>query len=115
MRVVDVVARGLRHMDSTDSDTPVRLRRGRGVFLAVQWNAPLLLLFWYPWSVFHLAMVANCFLWALGCYCAGRFRWCRALLFQPSEKGVPPRWRAAAIWMAILGLACLIAWFFESK
>jgi hypothetical protein len=86
-----------------------------GVLLALQWNAPLLLLLWYPWSVFHLTMVANCFLWALGGFLAGRFYAFRTILFQPSREGAPPRWQAASIWMAILGTACLVAWFLESR
>jgi hypothetical protein len=85
-----------------------------GVLLALQWNSPLLLLLWYPWSVFHLMMVANCFLWALGCFLAGRFHRFRTLLFQPSHEGPPPRWQAASIWMAILGTGTFIAWFLES-
>jgi hypothetical protein len=100
-------------MKALAPNRPVRLRPGRGVFLAVQWNLPLVLLFWYPWTVFHLAMVANCFLWALGCYLAGRVPWCRAILFRPSREGVPPRWRAAALWMAVLGTAGLIGWFLK--
>jgi hypothetical protein len=84
-----------------------------GIVLAVQWNLPILLLIWYPWTVFHLAMVANCFLWAMGCFLTGYYPWCRAILFRPSQEGVPPpRWRAATIWMVVLGTGCLIAWFF---
>ena len=100
-------------MVATEPNQPVRLRPGMGVVLALQWNLPLLLLFWHPWSVFHLTMVANCFLWALGCFVVGRFHRFRALLFRPYREGVPPRWQAATAWMAVFGTATLVAWFFE--
>lgn len=90
----------------------VRLRPGMGVLLAVQWNAPLLLLFCQSWSTFHLTMVGNCYLWAFGCFLAGRSARCRAILFRPAPEGTPPRWMAAAIWMGLLGTANFGAWFF---
>jgi hypothetical protein len=101
-------------MDSK-ANTPVGLRRGAGVALAIQWNAPLLLLFWYPWEVVHLLIVANCFLWALGALLAGRFPRLRCVLFPPQHEGVLPRWNLLAIWMAVLGMGVLAAWFFEQK
>src|SRR5262245_49933694 len=90
---------------------PVRLRRGLGVVLAIEWNLPLVLLFWFPWWVFHLTVVIHCFVWALGCFLCGRYRWWRRLLFRPVTEGLPPRWQGAALLMVLWGLAALAAWF----
>jgi hypothetical protein len=31
-----------------------------GAVLAILWNLPFQLFIWYPWSVFPMAMAANC-------------------------------------------------------
>jgi len=91
---------------------PVQLRRWLGVALAVEWNLPILLLFWFPWHVVHLVLVAHCFVWALGCYLAGRYVWWRGLIFRPAGGGAAPLWRAGSGIMVFWGVAGLIAWFF---
>src|SRR5262245_38004643 len=93
--------------------SPVRLRRGLGVVLALQWNLPLLLMIRYPWPVVHLVMIVNCFVWAGGIYLMGHSPWWRSLIFLPADTGVPPRWRAAAVWMFFLGALNLLGWYFE--
>ena len=99
-------------MEIPDLTSGVRLRRGMGLALALLWNLPFLLFIWYPWSVFHLAMVGNCFLWALGIFLVGCIPLCRGILFRQSPDRPPPRWKAASVWMAGLGAANLVAWFF---
>lgn len=94
---------------------PVRLRRGLGMVLAIEWNLPLLFLFWFPWSVFHLVLIGHCFVWALGCYLCGRSLWFRSLLFRPAAKGSAPRGQAAAVMMVIWGVAALVAWFLAPR
>jgi hypothetical protein len=89
------------------------LRRGAGVFLALQWNLPVVLLFWHPWRVFLLVIAINCFLWSIGCYLTGRYPRCRALLFRPSDAGVSPHWKGAAVLMAVYGIVALIIRYFE--
>lgn len=105
--------------DDTDSnakaDGAVRLRRGVGAALALEWNAPLLLLFWFPWSVVHLVLVANCLLWAGGIWLMGASDRCRAILFEARVEGAPPRWTVGALTMLALGSAAMLAWFLEPQ
>jgi hypothetical protein len=94
---------------------PVQFRRGLGVALAVEWNLPFLLLFWFPCHVVHLVLVAHCFIWGLGCCLAGGYLWWCGLIFGPAAEGAAPLWRAASGIMVFWGVACLIAWYFEPR
>ncbi len=92
---------------------PVRLRRGMGVALAIQWNLPFVLIVSHEFPIYWLLMIFNCFLWAGGIYLMGHASWWRNLFFCPVAAGTPPRWRAAAIWMLILAIGNLLAWYMK--
>jgi hypothetical protein len=95
----------------------MQLRRGVGVLLAVAWNLPLVLLFWWGWRTVLRVISAQCFVWALWLYLAASSpRW-RSLLVRPDaeDTGAAPRYRGASVLMIVYGVVALVASFFETR
>ena len=93
------------------------LRFWVGPFLAIEWNLPLLLLFWYGWKMVLLGFSANCLLWSAGLLgFVYSTRW-RNLFFRQTEMEPEARrrCRSTAAYMLFLGCVSLVGSFFERK
>ena|SRR5260370_42224732 len=98
-------------------NTEPQLRLGAGCTLALIWNLPIVLLFWYGWPVVLRVVSANCLLWALLMPVAWFSPSCQAWLFgvhaEPSE--CKRRLTIAVICAVVTGIGALGASFYEGR
>ncbi len=97
--------------------TEPQLRLSAVCALALIWNLPIVLLFWYGWSVVLRVVSANCLLWALLMPVAWFSPRCQAWLFgvhvEPSES--KHRLTIAVMGAVVTGIGALAASFYEGR
>jgi hypothetical protein len=96
-------------------NTEPQLRLSAGCFLALIWNLPLVLLFWYGWPVVLRVLGANCLLWALLMPVAWYSPSCQVWLFGVQAKPAEHKRNLAIAVMGALatGIGALAASFYE--
>jgi hypothetical protein len=94
-----------------------QLRLGAGCVLAVIWNLPLVLLFWYGWPVVLRVVGANSLLWALLLPVAWYSPGCQVWLFGDEAKRPESRCRLviAVVGAVATGIGTLAASFYEGR